>query len=121
MESMRLPALPMGLHPSITRTPASTPGRPPGQPCQKGTDVSIAITVPTAVLRRHARIGGPAKDERKLFGYARVSVGNDANNLENQRRVVADCEQGFKGVGSGASWNRPRLYRRKAALSRATG
>ena len=64
---------------------------------------------------------GSAKDERKLFGYARVSVGNDANNLETQRRVVADCEQGFKDVGSGASWNRPRLYRRKAALSRATG
>ena len=44
---------------------------------------------------------GPAKYERKLFGYARVSVGSDAdaNNLENQRRVLADCEQGFKDVG----------------------
>ena len=83
--------------------------------------MSIARIGPDVGSRRHARTGGPAKDERKLFGYARVSVGNDANNLENQRRVVADCEQGFKDVGSGASWNRPRLYRRKAALSRATG
>ena len=44
----------------------------------------------------------------RLFGYARVSVASDAdaNNLENQRRVLADCEQVFEDVGSGASWNR---------------
>ena len=54
----------------------------------------------------------------KLFGYARVSVASDAdaNNLENQRRVLADCEQVFEDVGSGASWNRPGLSRLKAAL-----
>ena len=54
----------------------------------------------------------------KLFGYARVSVASDAdaNNLENQRRVLADCEQVFEDVGSGASWNRPGLNRLKAAL-----
>ena len=40
----------------------------------------------------------------------------DANNLENQRRVLADCEQVFEDVGSGASWNRPGLNRLKAAL-----
>ena len=42
----------------------------------------------------------------RLFGYARVSVASDAdaNNLENQRRVLADCEQVFEDVGSGASW-----------------
>ena len=57
MESMRLPALPMGLHPSITRTPASTPGRPPGQACHKGTNVSIARTRPAVVAGRHARTG----------------------------------------------------------------
>ena len=55
---------------------------------------------------------------RKLFRYARVSVASDAdaNNLENQRRVLADCEQVFEDVGSGASWNRPGLNRLKAAL-----
>ena len=54
----------------------------------------------------------------KLFGYARVSVASDAeaNNLENQRRVLADWEQVFEDVGSGASWNRPGLNRLKAAL-----
>ena len=54
----------------------------------------------------------------RLFGYIRVSVASDAdaNNLENQRRVLADCEQVFEDVGSGASWNRPGLNRLKAAL-----
>ena len=54
----------------------------------------------------------------RLFGYARLSVASDAdaNNLENQRRVLADCEQVFEDVGSGASWNRPGLNRLKAAL-----
>ena len=37
-----------------------------------------------------------------------MSVASDAyvNNLENQRRVLADYEQVFEDVGSGASWNR---------------
>ena len=54
----------------------------------------------------------------KLFGYARVSVASDAdaNNLENQCRVLAGCEQVFEDVGSGASWNRPGLNRLKGAL-----
>ena len=45
----------------------------------------------------------------RLFGYARVSVAReaDANNLENQRLVLADCERVFEDVGSGASWIRP--------------
>ncbi len=45
----------------------------------------------------------------KLHGYARVPVASDAdaNNLENQHRVLADCEQVFEDVGSGISWNRP--------------
>ena len=47
-----------------------------------------------------------------------MSVGSDAdaNNLENQRRVLADCEQVFEDVGSGASWNRPGLNGVKASL-----
>ena len=45
-----------------------------------------------------------------------VASDADANNLENQRRVVADFEQVFEGVGRGASWNRPGLNRLKAAL-----
>ena len=54
----------------------------------------------------------------RLFGYIRVSVASDAdaNNLENQRRVLADCEQVFEDVGSGASWNRPGLNQLKAVL-----
>ena len=34
-----------------------------------------------------------------------VARGVDANNLETRRRVLADCEQVFEDVGSGASWN----------------
>ena len=45
-----------------------------------------------------------------------VASDADANNLEIQRRVLDDCEQVFKDVGSGASWNRPGLNRLKAAL-----
>ena len=45
-----------------------------------------------------------------------VASDADANNLENQRRVLADCEQVFEDVGSGASWNRPGLNRLKATL-----
>ena len=54
----------------------------------------------------------------RLFGYARVSVASDidANNLETQRRLLADCEQVFEDVGSGASWNRPGLNRLRADL-----
>ena len=53
-----------------------------------------------------------------MFGYARVSVASDAdsNNLENQRRLLADCEHVFEDVDSGASWNRPGLNRLKTAL-----
>ena len=37
-----------------------------------------------------------------------MSVTNDAyaNDLENQRLVLSDCEQVFEDAGSGASWNR---------------
>ena len=54
----------------------------------------------------------------KLHGYARVPVSSDAyaNNLETQRRVLADCGQVFEDISSGASWNRPGLNRLKAAL-----
>ena len=54
----------------------------------------------------------------RLFGYAHVSVASDidANNLETKRRVLADCEQVFVDVGSGASWNRPWLNRLRADL-----
>ena len=41
----------------------------------------------------------------RLFGYTRVSVSNDAgaNNLENQRRMLADCEQVFEDMARGPS------------------
>ena len=54
----------------------------------------------------------------RLFGYTRVPVSSDAgaNNLENRRQVLADCEQVFEDVGNGASWNWPGLNELKAAL-----
>ena len=55
-----------------------------GKPCRKGTNVSIAITLPAAASRRHARTGGQRKMSGRLYGYARVSVASDANNLEIQ-------------------------------------
>ena len=77
----------------------------PANPVIKGQNLSIARTLPTVVSRRHARTGGQRKMSGRLFGYARVSVASDAdaNNLETQRRVLADCEQVFEDVGSGAS------------------
>ena len=35
-----------------------------------------------------------------------VASDADANNLETQRRVLADCEQIFEDVGSGVSLKR---------------
>ena len=58
----------------------------------------------------------------RLFGYARVSVARevDANNLENQRRMMADCERVFEDMGSGGRLEPAGLNRLKAALHRAT-
>ena len=36
-----------------------------------------------------------------------VASDADANNNENQRLVLADCEQVFEDEGSGAYWNGP--------------
>ena len=62
---------------------------------EKRTDLNIARTPPTVALCRHARTGGQRKMIGRLYGYARMSVATDAdaNNLEKQRRVLADCEQ----------------------------
>ena len=67
--------------------------------------MSIARTLPAVAPGRHARTGGHRKMSGRLYGYARVSMASDAdaNNLETQRRVLADCEQVFEDVGSGAS------------------
>ena len=46
-----------------------------------------------------------------------VASDADANNLETQRRLLADCEQVFEDVGSGVSWNRPGLNRLKDAVA----
>ena len=45
-----------------------------------------------------------------------VASDADANKLETQRRLLADCEQVFEDVGSGASWNRLGLNRLKDAV-----
>ena len=77
---------------------------------------------PAVASRRHARTGGQRKMSWKPYGDARVSVASDAdaNNLENQRCVLADWEQVFEDVGSGTSWNRPGLNRLKDASLQAT-
>ena len=98
---------------------SSGPGQPGGQPCRKGTFSCIARTLSTVVSRCHARTGGQRKVSGKLFGDARVSVASDAdaNNSENQRRVLVDCEQVFEDVGSGASWKRLGLNLPKTTLA----
>ena len=45
-----------------------------------------------------------------------VASDADANNLETQCWVLADCEPVFEDVGSGASWNRPGLNCLNSAL-----
>ena len=79
--------------------------------------MSIAITLATVDSRHHARTGSQQKMNGRLFGDVRVSVASyaDTNNLENQRRVLADCEQIFENCGW-ASWNQPALHRLKASL-----
>ena len=81
--------------------------------------MSIARTPATVASRRHAITGGQRKMSGNPHGNARVSVASEAeaNNLENQRRVLDDCEQVFEDVGSEASWNRPGLNRLKEALA----
>ena len=55
----------------------------------------------------------------KPYGYARVSVASDAyaNDLPSQGWVLADSEQVFEDVGSGASRNWPGLNRLKEVLA----
>ena len=79
---------------------SSRPRRPCAQPCPKGTNVSIAKSLPAVASRRHAITGGQRTMSRI---HARVSVARDAdaNNVENQCRVLADCEQVFEDVGAG--------------------
>ena len=82
--------------------------------------LSIIARTPPAVGSRHpARTGGHRKMSGRLFGYIRVSVASDAdaNNLENQCRVLADAEQIFEDVGSGAAWNLPEMIRLKDAVA----
>ena len=80
--------------------------------------MSIARTAPAVASRCYAITRGERKTSGKLHEYAHVWVARDAdaNNLETRRRVLADCEQVFEDVGSGASWNRPGLNRLKVAL-----
>ena len=80
--------------------------------------MSIARTAPAVASRCYAITRGERKTSGKLHEYAHVWVARDvaANNLETRRHVLADCEQAFEDVGSGASWNRPGLNRLKAAL-----
>ena len=98
---------------ALCSTSRSDPGRPPDQPCRKGTNMSIARILPAIASRYLARTGGQRNMIGKLHGYAHVWVGRDAdaNNLENQRRLLTDCKtdckQVFENVGSGAHWNGP--------------
>ena len=54
----------------------------------------------------------------KLFVYAHTSMASyaDANNLENQYRVLAEREQVFEKMGSCASWNRRGPNRLEIAI-----
>ena len=79
--------------------------------------MSIARTPAAVASRRYARTGDERKVSGKLFGYARVLVASDSNDLETQRRVLADCAQVFEDVGSGASWNRPVQFPGSTSLN----
>ena len=53
-----------------------------------------------------------------IYEYDHVSAVSDAGSrdMETQRGALADCEQVFEDLSSGASWNWPRLNALKAAL-----
>ena len=80
--------------------------------------MSIARIPPTAASCRHARTGGPAREELETL-WRRPGVGGQ----RRRRQQLGDPAPGagrpravFEDVGSGASWNRPGLNRLKAVL-----
>ena len=80
--------------------------RPCGDPCRKGTNVSIVIKPLTVASLQYVKTGGQRRMRGKLFGYARTSVASypDANNPENQYRVLAERKQVFEDMGSWVYW-----------------
>ncbi len=57
-----------------------------------------------------ARRGSPG--DRMLLGYARVSKGDEQNNVLQARALrAASCRKLFEEAASGGRWDRPELHR----------
>ena len=54
----------------------------------------------------------PPTTARLLLGYARVSKGDDQNNvLQTKALKAAGCRRLFEETASGGRWDRPELHR----------
>src|SRR3954467_5651709 len=61
--------------------------------------------------RSFVKDGKPA-DGNMLLGYARVSKGDEQNNLLQAKTLrAAGCQRLFEEVASGGRWDRPALHR----------
>jgi DNA invertase Pin-like site-specific DNA recombinase len=54
----------------------------------------------------------PSTNGGALLGYARVSKGDEQNNLLQAKALrAAGCRRVFEEVASGGRWDRPELHR----------
>ena len=89
--------------------------------------VTISVTrAATLIRQRRVELGMAANSMRKrsfvkdaqpansgaLLGYARVSKGDEQNNLLQAKALrAAGCRRVFEEVASGGRWDRPELHR----------
>jgi DNA invertase Pin-like site-specific DNA recombinase len=75
--------------------------------------VSRGIAVPVKPVRKRSFVkdASPAGDGF-LLGYARVSKGDEQNNLlQTKALTAAGCGRLFEEIASGGRWDRPELHR----------
>src|SRR6201994_1628395 len=65
-------------------------------------------------MRKHSFVkDGKSASGGVLLGYARVSKGDEQNNLLQAKALrAAGCRRVFEEVASGGRWDRPELHRR---------
>jgi DNA invertase Pin-like site-specific DNA recombinase len=74
---------------------------------------SRGIAVPAQSIRKRPFTKGPGPSgDGALLGYARVSKGDEQNNvLQTKALKAAGCRRVFEEAASGGRWDRPELHR----------
>jgi DNA invertase Pin-like site-specific DNA recombinase len=68
--------------------------------------------VPAKTIRKRPFAEAGAQSGGALLGYARVSKGDEQNNLLQAKALrAAGCRRVFEEVASGGRWDRPELHR----------